>query len=273
MKETVGQTKDGQGRREGELPQVWAPAWYPPEDELSLVDLWLEFRRRRRVFWAVFAVVLVAGLAAAVLLPERYSYTTVIQLAGVVSPEGTRPLVSPSEVLEQVRRVYLPAVLAGSAQGRGDVGEGLVEAERPKDTDLIVLESVVPEAEAGLVRRLHETVARRVVVAQQDLVEAARAVRRDALVRLREVIARQGEQAFAKAEPDLGRLEELVADQVRPARIEVLAQRGLEPKGRGRAAIAVLAVVAGVFAGLGAVFVDAFRDRVREALAEEEAAA
>lgn len=51
------------------------------DDEISLVDLATTFLKRRRVFYVVFVVVSLAGVAYALFAPERYEYVTLVKLA------------------------------------------------------------------------------------------------------------------------------------------------------------------------------------------------
>ncbi|CAN0601213.1 unnamed protein product, partial [Ectocarpus sp. 12 AP-2014] len=51
------------------------------DDEISLVDLAATFIKRRRIFYVVFLVITLGGLAYALLAKETYQYTSLLQVA------------------------------------------------------------------------------------------------------------------------------------------------------------------------------------------------
>ena len=74
-------------------------------DEISLVDLAAVFIRRRRVFYAVFLLCTLGGLAYALLTPEKFNYVSLVQLAEKNS--GTS-IQSPETVIATLEARWLP---------------------------------------------------------------------------------------------------------------------------------------------------------------------
>ena len=63
------------------------------DDEISLVDLATTFLRRRRVFYVVFIVVSLVGVAYALSAPEKYEYVTLMKLAEKANGEYVLSLI------------------------------------------------------------------------------------------------------------------------------------------------------------------------------------
>lgn len=134
------------------------PARYPlapetyPDDEISLVDLWLVLAQRKLLIAGVCAAAVALGLAAALLQTDTYEYTTSMQIART----GSGLLESPETVRAKLETSYIPFVLneqIGSREDRFNIGVSI-----PGGSDLIVLKSEgASEREAQYVR-LHRAV-------------------------------------------------------------------------------------------------------------------
>ncbi|HID45528.1 MAG TPA: hypothetical protein EYP34_07210, partial [Chromatiaceae bacterium] len=62
------------------------PVQYIPntEDEISLVDIWLTFRKHRKLFLKVAIGVTLLGLLAALILPKSYDLRTSIEIGTAI---------------------------------------------------------------------------------------------------------------------------------------------------------------------------------------------
>jgi uncharacterized protein involved in exopolysaccharide biosynthesis len=88
-------------------------------DEISLVDLAVTFIRRRHVFYAVFLLCTLGGLAYAFFAPDKYEYeyvslVQVAQKTAVVSGQNDEPpittLQSPAVTVATLQESWLPQV-------------------------------------------------------------------------------------------------------------------------------------------------------------------
>lgn len=50
------------------------------EDEISLVDIWRTLVRHKRMIFLVWGLISLVGVAVAVLMPQKYAYTTLIEI-------------------------------------------------------------------------------------------------------------------------------------------------------------------------------------------------
>lgn len=79
------------------------------DDEISLVELASTFLRRRRVFYVVFVVTMLAGLVYAILAPAKYEYVSLVKVAEKGSGEY---LDEPSSVMAQLENHWVPELEA-----------------------------------------------------------------------------------------------------------------------------------------------------------------
>ena len=80
-------------------------------DEISLVDIYLAYHRHRRAFWGVVAFFVVAGLAAAFLVPRKYAYTTLVEIGAQTLGGKIEPIDTPQSVAVKLRSSYVPQAL------------------------------------------------------------------------------------------------------------------------------------------------------------------
>jgi uncharacterized protein involved in exopolysaccharide biosynthesis len=77
---------------------------YYPQDEIDLVDLWLVLRRRRRVFFAVFAATMLATAALIFVSKPVYESKVVVQIGRIGNNIGA--IENPGVVVERLIQQY-----------------------------------------------------------------------------------------------------------------------------------------------------------------------
>lgn len=127
-------------------------------DEIGIYDLCLTLRRRWRLALTLFAIIFLAALAFAATLPQRYEFTSLLEIGQVSSADGSRPLESlevtrlrlEKSIVPRIRRapagstaVVAPSVKIGAIAGQG----------------VVTLTSTAPEEQQAKVEALHTVVA------------------------------------------------------------------------------------------------------------------
>ncbi|QEA39586.1 lipopolysaccharide biosynthesis protein [Pistricoccus aurantiacus] len=243
-------------------------------DEISLVDLAKILVRRWKAMAVIFAVVVIAALIYALLMPRTYSY---ISLYSVAEQGPDMALESPAAVVAKAQNLYLgpeTRELLASTDSEKITLPFETEIKNPTETLLIALASEANEDDAGIVEQLHGNLLARLKEGQQALVER----RREALKRqLRDAqeslkVAQQSESPSA-AEITTSLMERIAnlknaLEELRGGEVSQTAVKSLEPTGTGRKLILVMAIVlAGLLAIMGA-FVIQFISLVRKSLNE-----
>ena len=153
-------TKAVRGTGTPQVPQVVIAEPWHEEDSISLIDLWKVLSRRRGVIFGVLALALLAGLLLALLMPEKYTYTTAIEIgtkpAGTGT--GTEPIEAPETVLAKIKESYIPQALHDFTQAQEDDTGYKVEGRIPKGSELIVLEAKAPEEDGPAYLTIMQTV-------------------------------------------------------------------------------------------------------------------
>ena len=108
-----------------------------PEDEISLVDLWLVIQKHRRLIALIAGIIFILGGVFAVFKQVSYSYTTTIQIAH--GDDGL--LEQPVTLLAKLTESYIPYVLQEHVQSDPHAKKIKVTAEIPKDSNIIVMRS------------------------------------------------------------------------------------------------------------------------------------
>lgn len=157
----------------GQLPARYpfSPEAIHPDDEISLIDLWLILVRRKILIAVVFAAALAFGLAVALLTPKNYEYTTSVQIART----GTGLLESPETVRAKLEASFIPFVLNEQVGSDSEGGQEQFDFEASiPGGQIILLKSVGPRETEAQQTRLHQAVVDRVSKDQAPELEAER---------------------------------------------------------------------------------------------------
>ena len=240
------------------------------DDEISLVDLALTFIRRRRVFYVVFLATTLAGLAYALLLvPEKYEYVSLYQMAEVDSGETVE---APATTIATLENRWFPEIQASHRQTEEEKLPFEISFSNPEDTGLIRIASEASPENSVLVEQTHRKLIEQVKERQQTLL----AREKQSLENRIEVIGRALEslqgventgsaiaEAYEKRVELEGRLEGL-----NPGEALVVSRESAEPKGTSKSLIVILAVILGGMMGVFLAFFSEFIGLVREQLGD-----
>jgi len=162
-----------------------------PEDEISLVDLWLVLLRHKRLIAGVFAAVLVLGFILALLAPRNYAYTTTIQIAS----DGEGLLEQPETLLAKLNESYIPFVLRQASNADPKAPRPEIEAKIPKDSRIIVMVSKGAETDQELHFKLHNDVMKRLAQDYDPEIDVVKLTMENNLNRIRNQLDKLKDEA------------------------------------------------------------------------------
>ena len=241
-------------------------------DEISLVDLVATFIRRRRVFYAVFVAVTLAGLAYALLTPNKYEYVSLIQVA---QKDETRFIQPPKTAIATLENRWLPEVQTAYRAKYDKKMPFEVAFSNPDDTGLIRFNSSTIGENSKAVEAAHKTLISKVSDYQGRLIKTEQASLKNQIQSLeRTVDLLKGEketgEAIAGAIEKRSRLE-LELEGLDEVEVLVTSRQSpgrIAPK---RSLIMVLTAFLGAMLGVIVAFMSEFAVSVREHLANEGA--
>jgi hypothetical protein len=135
----------------------------PPEDEISLVDLWRVLARRKGIFWAVFLGLLALGVAYAFILEKGRVFRASIEIGSVPANGGFHAIEEPGTVLAKITENFIPNATAELTRQQPEYRNRLeLKARIPRGSSLVVIEAEAPEAMGevylGLIRQVLDLV-------------------------------------------------------------------------------------------------------------------
>lgn len=221
------------------------------DDEISLVDLAAVFVRRRFVFYIVFAVVTLAGLAYALVASDKYEYVSLIEVAKL---GNGKPVEQPPTVIATIENRWLPEV---GARFRAENEVKLpfdVSASHPEQTSLIRLGSEAEQENTDLVNKIHTVLIENIKQHQNGLLKAEEKSLQRQIESLDKVIqALEGQQdvgeALASAIEKRVSLESEL-ERLKPVDELVVSRQSADKTAPRRA---LIVVIAGILAGIGGV--------------------
>jgi len=241
-------------------------------DEISLVDLVATFIRRRRVFYAVFITVTLAGLAYAVWMPDEYEYASLIQIAQKDSEAFVQP---PETTIATLESRWLPEVQTIYREKHGRKLPFDVSFDNPESTGLIRFSSSATKDDGETVSAAHNALIKSVKGHQDDLVEGEQESLKRQIESLESAIdTLKGEkdagEAIAGAIERRSRLEGEL-EGLHGVEVLVTSRQSAEKIAPKRSLIMVLAVLLGGMLGIFVAFMSEFSATVREHLASARA--
>lgn len=240
------------------------------DDEMSLVDLAITFLRRRRVFYVVFLLTTLAGLAYALLLvPEKYEYVSLYQMAEVDSGETVE---APATTIATLENRWFPEIQATHRQTEEEKLPFGISFSNPENTGLIRMASEAAPENAALVERTHKRLIAQAQERQQALLNREKQSlesRIEAIDRAIESLRGGEDTGSAIAEAYEKRVElEGKLEGLNPGETLVVSRESAERKGTSKSLIVVLAAVLGGMAGVFLAFLSEFIVLVRQRLGE-----
>ncbi|MFP4130319.1 MAG: hypothetical protein ACLFSJ_06215 [Halorhodospira sp.] len=147
------------------------------DDEISLIDLWLVLVRRRRWLFGIALTVFALGSAYGLLQKPSQAHTTTLELGTFVQFREEalerEPLISIHAMQSQLKRVAIPK-LQRRFEAEHEASAPSVEIEHIEDSQQLILESSVPEAQSSQVEDLHRSLKEWFISQQEPLFEERR---------------------------------------------------------------------------------------------------
>jgi LPS O-antigen subunit length determinant protein (WzzB/FepE family) len=135
------------------------PAEYYREDEIDLVDLWLVLVKRKTVLAGITVACLLAGLLYVLLVPAKYTYSTTIEIGNHINGQELTLVETPETVLAKLRETYIPQAQQNFLkQNPGSHKVIKIDAEIPKNSQIIVIKSKGPKSEGETQMALQQSI-------------------------------------------------------------------------------------------------------------------
>ncbi|MEX0606037.1 MAG: Wzz/FepE/Etk N-terminal domain-containing protein [Marinobacter sp.] len=239
------------------------------DDEISLVDLAATFIRRRRIFYAVFVLVTLAGLAYALLAAEKYQFSTLIQVA---EKNPGRYLEAPESTIATLENRWLSEQ---QTLFRAETDRSLpfdVTFSNPENTGLIRFVSEAAEESESEVEQVHKALIEKIEQRQNALVERERkSIQRriESVTRSIETLQGGTDTGAAIAEAFERKVElESDLESLKSPEVLVVSRQSADKTGPARTLIVALAIMLGGMAGIFLAFFAQFAASVRSHLAD-----
>lgn len=243
------------------------------KDDINLVDLAAKIVRYQRIFYAVFILVFLIGVAYAFFVPAKYEYASLIRVADTRIEGASEPLEAPAETAATIRNESLPEREAGYYAKTGDALRFKVVIITPEDTALIKLTSVAEKADAPLVKSIHEKLLAQVVEHQGQLVNDTSDTLEREIGSLEEVMARlEGKEDTGEVLVQMLERQSALSRQLErltSAEVIVTARESVNKTSLGGGAIILLTVSVALFLGVFAALFTSFVGSVRAQLGKK----
>jgi len=250
------------------------------EDELSLVDLWLIIMRRKMLVIAIFLLCTIAALAFALTQPLTFSFTTIVNVGSNVNGQ---PFESLETIQAKLEEILIPNIrVMPLEENKLSDNSDKVVVSLPANTIAIRLESNAGKDDYVKISSLHGLVIDSLKQQYKEQIRSTKSRLEGKLQLLNKQLDDLGAQISV---PGKVSIEMLMLMDRRMASIlrfeqnkeEIIAQlsnlkepssflsttRSINPVGKGRKVIVIVAAVLGLFLGLLSAFFAEFLANVK----------
>lgn len=240
---------------------------YEHDDEISLVDLAVILVRRWKVMAVIFFLVVAIFVAAALLMPRSYQYSSLYSVAEYTNENGQRIGVeSPASVVAKARNLYLGQTTRELLEEKKLTSLPFdISISNPENTLLLQLDSESSESNQRLVAELHQRLITRLQQDQKQLVESRRESLQRQLASARQALESAQQSESASAAELIATYYSRVTDlesqlnELREGEVTQQAVQSLGPVGVGKKLIVAMGIVlGGLLATIGAFFMHFF---------------
>ncbi len=246
---------------------VYAMPPHYADDEISLVDLAkILIRRKVTMFVTAFGIIALA-LVFTQIRSEKFEYVSIYKVA---ERDVSEPINSIDGLTALIERSFLPAV----KRSYGEQGLPKIIINTPKDTGLIILETITTEANEALVTDMHQQLFNKLQAHEKTRVEGLRDKLNQELKTLNRQLDVATSQANTSSELILSysqRKNEISAElsQVQYPQIQAVADNNGKVSKFGNSLVLALGIVLGGIMGIMAAFLKEFASRVKQSLEED----
>ncbi len=239
------------------------------DDEISLVDLAATFIKRRRVFYAVFLVCILAGFAYAFVTEDTYQYTSLLQIAEKNSDEFLEP---PAITIATLENRWFPEKEAVYRKKTSENLPFTVQFVNPENTGLVRLVSEGVAGHSDIVKNVHQHLIEQIQARHNALLtrEKQKLEIRKASVEETVTVLQAGENSGPALVDAYGRKAEIEEqlDSLSETEVIVLARQGNETTNLSTFEILVFFTIFGLLGGVVLAFIAEFVGTVRDQLTE-----
>ena len=173
------------------LPHYIYPAMYQQqEDEISLVDLWLTLVKQKKIIFRVLLAFVVLGGLYAVFKPEKYIFSTTVQIGTLISGDKEAAIESADNALTKIKSAYIPFILSQYYDKHPENKDQYkIEASVPKGSEMIVIESKGRASEEPVFKQLIEAIVEKLISDHAAIIDVKKRNMEVSIARAENVLA------------------------------------------------------------------------------------
>lgn len=240
------------------------------DDEISLVDIAAIFVKRRRIFYVVFLVITLGGVAYALLQTDTYQYKSLLQVAEKSSGKYVE---EPATTIATLENRWLPEQETIFREENDRKLPVKVSFSSPDNTGLIRFISETSKENKEYVKDIHQKLIEQIQERQSNLIEREKRSLKSRIESTERALEslQGGENTGAAIAEAFERKVELESDleAIKSTEVIVVSRESADKTGPARALMIVLSAMVGGMLGIFSAFFAQFVVSVRTQLMEE----
>ena len=136
------------------------PKYVYPDDEISLIELWLIITKHKKIFFYVFGAVLILSVAAAFMSQKQYTLSSTLDIGRTIEDDKTVLLESPETVKAKLDNALIPNIL--SQYKDEAIRLARIEVQIPQSSGLVLIKTQIAEKDvekfSGLLAKMTDAI-------------------------------------------------------------------------------------------------------------------
>lgn len=248
---------------------------YSANDEISLIDLAMVLVNRKKLVYLVFTAFIVLGIAAALLITKKYTYSTSIEIGSQIVNDAISPFESTQTLLAKLQHSYIPQVLNEQSKLELDSKKRhQIKASSPKGSVILVLEIKGTKDQSELIIQLLQSITQKATEDHSRIYDSVKqnitsqlAVAKDELNALKKNDNKETE--ITSQQTLIEKYSSQLAN-LRNTREMLPPMQSPEPTGISRKLIVIISAFSGLFIAVLAAFFAEFASKVRKEIVNRE---
>ncbi len=250
-------------------PVYTQEAKYTSTDEINLIDLALVLLRRQKLIMFTFLLFLLLGVATAMLIPKKYTYSTSIEIGSQIIDGKVISFESPETLLAKMQHSFIPRVLNQHKSTTQDEQKKYkIKVQLPKKSEIIVVELKGTEGQKNIISSLLRSLTTEAINNHNRIYESVKQNLNSRLVSLQtrlDILGKDGSNLAEKTslESNIESLASQLAN-LRNTREILPPMQSIEPTGVSKRLIVIIAAFLGAFVAIFAALFAEFATKVKQ---------
>lgn len=249
---------------------------FSAENEISLIELTMVLIRHKLLIAYIFIIVVASGVAVAFLLPDKYDFTTSLEIGSQIIEGSIQPFESSNTFLAKLNHSFIPQTLHEYRLSHPEDNNNYkVTASVPNASQIILLKLQGTAESSDTIRMLLKNISAKGIQDHQLIYQSVKqnlvaTIEQDSF-KLASLNKKDTEQIDKIQDLNHNiKINRSILANLRNTREILPPMKSIDSKGISKKSITIISVITGIFLGVFAAFFTTFLSKVKQKIDNEK---